>query len=96
MSALRRTASGKFTVDNAVTAEELLAAENPEKYIIRADFAVDFEKLTLDEIQAKKILDGVYEDYGFSDGVYRVYNGEEFWGIGEAKEGRLKIKAYVR
>ena len=96
MSALRRTASGKFTVDNAVTAEELLAAENPEKYIIPADFAVDFEKLTLDEIQAKKILDGVYEDYGFSDGVYRVYNGEEFWGIGEAKEGRLKIKAYVR
>ena len=57
---------------------------------------MDFEKLTLDERQAKKILDGVYEDYGFADGTYRVYNGEEFWGIGEANEGRLKIKAYVR
>jgi len=96
MSALTRTVSGKFTIESAVTAEELSAAKDPEKYIIPADFAVDYEKLTLDGIKAKKILDGVYEDYGFNDGVYRVYNGEEFWGIGEAKEGRLKIKAYVR
>ena len=96
MSALTRTKSGKFTLDNAVTAEELLSAKDPEKYVIPADFAVDFEKLVLSAERAKKILDGVYEDYGYSGGVYRVYNGEEFWGIGEAKEGRLKIKAYVR
>ncbi|MBO4251548.1 MAG: tRNA pseudouridine(55) synthase TruB [Clostridia bacterium] len=96
MSGLCRTKSGKFSLDNAVTAEELLCADNPEKYIIPADIAVDYEKLVLTSQQAKKILDGVYEDYGFKDGIYRVYNGEEFWGIGKTQEGRLKIEAYVR
>nr|MBO4518305.1 tRNA pseudouridine(55) synthase TruB [Clostridia bacterium] len=96
MSALCRTASGKFTLDNAVSVDQLLSADNPEKFIIPADFAVDYEKLVLTESQAKKILDGVYEDYGFKGGVYRVYNGDDFWGIGETEEGRLKIKAYVR
>lgn len=96
MSGLTRTQSGKFTLDNSVSADELLSSNEPEKFIIPADFAVDYEKLILTEKQAKKILDGVYEDYGFSDGVYRVYNATDFWGIGEAKEGRLKIKAYVR
>lgn len=96
MSGLNRTASGKFTLDNAVSVERLLNSDNPEQFIIPADFAVDYEKLILTESQAKKILDGVYEDYGFQDGVYRVYNQTDFWGIGETKEGRLKIKAYVR
>lgn len=96
MSALTRTKSGKFTIENSVTVEELLNSENPEKFIIPADFAVDYEKLILTAERAQKILDGVYEDYGFNDGIYRVYNEEEFWGIGEAKEGRLRIKAYVR
>ena len=96
MSYLTRTQSGKFTIENSVTVEELLCSDNPEKYIIPADFAVDYEKLILDGDRAKKILDGVYENYGFKDGVYRVYNGGEFWGIGETEEGRLKIKAYVR
>ena len=96
MSGLSRTKSGKFTIENSVSTEELLNSDSPEKYIIPADFAVDYEKLILSESQAKKILDGVYEDYGFIDGIYRVYRGEEFWGIGKAKEGRLKIEAYVR
>ena len=96
MSKLVRVKSGKFGIENSVTTEELLSSDHPEKYIIPADFAVDFTKLYLDDSQAKKILDGVYEDYGFTDGVYRVYNGEKFWGVGEAKDGKLRIKAYVR
>ena len=96
MSALTRTESGKFTIENSVTAEELLSEKDPEKYIIPADFAVDYKRLVLTPAQAKKILDGVYENYGFEDGVYRVYNENGFLGIGETNEGRLKIKAYVR
>ncbi|MBQ9485239.1 MAG: tRNA pseudouridine(55) synthase TruB [Clostridia bacterium] len=96
MSALTRVKSGKFSLENSVCAEELAAADDPYKYVIPADFAVDYEKIVLSPEKAKKILDGVYEDYGFADGVYRVYNGADFWGIGIAEEGRLKIKAYVR
>ena len=96
MSKLERAQSGKFLIENAVSAEELLNSDNPEKYVIPADFAVDFEKLYLEDDRAKKILDGVYEDYGYKDGVYRVYNGDKFWGVGEAQNGKLRIKAYVR
>lgn len=96
MSALERVKSGIFGIENSVTVEELSDSAEPQKYLIPADTAVDFEKLRLSEKQAKKILDGVYEDYGFKDGVYRVYNCGEFWGIGEAADGRLRIKAYVR
>ena len=96
MSGLIRTKSGKFSIENSVSTEEILRSSNPEKYIIPADFAVDYEKLILEDRQAKKILDGVYEDYGFRDGIYRVYNNDKFWGIGESQQGILRIKAYVR
>ena len=96
MSALRRVKSGIFDAENAVTVEELADSTEPEKYIIPADSAVDFPPLVLTPDRAKKILDGVYEDYGYKDGVYRVYNADEFWGIGETNKGRLRIKAYVR
>ena len=79
MSALTRTVSGKFRIEDAVSAEELLSSDNPEKYVIPADFAVDFDKIILTPDKAKKILDGVYEDYGYKNGIYRVYCGADFW-----------------
>ncbi len=96
MSSLVRTKSGVFTSDNGVTVEDFISCKNPEEYLLQPDIAVDYEKIVLTSKQAQKILDGVYEDYGFKDGVYRVYNQDEFWGIGRAKEGKLKIEAYVR
>ena len=96
MSKLTRTASGVFCMENGVTVQEFMDSDCPEKYILPSDIAVGFEKITLTPQQAQKILDGVYEDYGFKDGVYRVYNENEFWGVGQAEQGKLKIKSYVR
>ncbi|MBQ3493405.1 MAG: tRNA pseudouridine(55) synthase TruB [Clostridia bacterium] len=96
MSALDRTVCGIFNYSNGVTVEDFKNSDNPEKYIIPAEKAVNFEKIILTSKQAEKILNGVFENYGFADGTYRVYNGEEFWGVGEALGGVLKIKAYVR
>ncbi len=96
MSSLNRTASGVFTIENGVSVEEFLSRDNPEELILPADIAVNFEKLVLSGKQAQKILDGVYEDYGFKDGIYRVYNENEFWGVGKAMGGKLRIEAYVR
>ena len=96
MSSLDRTACGIFDYSNGVTIEEFKNSEHPEKYIIPAENAVNFEKLVLSAKQAEKILNGVFENYGFNDGTYRVYNQEEFWGVGESLGGVLKIKAYVR
>lgn len=96
MSKLKRTASGVFCIENGVTVQEFMDSDNPMKYILPPDVAVSFPKIRLSGKQAQKILDGVYEDYGFEDGTYRVYNEDEFWGVGVADKGRLKIKAYVR
>ncbi|MBP5686771.1 MAG: tRNA pseudouridine(55) synthase TruB [Clostridia bacterium] len=96
MSSLVREVSGKFDLASAVSFEEFLSSEEPEKYVIPADFAVDYEKLFIPENRAKKILDGVYEDYGYTGGVYRVYVQDGFLEIGEAKDGKLRIKAYIR
>ena len=30
------------------------------------------------------------------NGTYRVYNVSEFWGVGQAEKGKLRIKAYVK
>ena len=96
MSALDRTEAGIFDYSNGVTVEELKNAENPQDYLIAPDEAVNFPKLILTAKQAQKILDGVFLNYGFEDGTYRVYNKDEFWGVGVSSGGVLKIKAYVR
>lgn len=96
MSALARVKSGAFDESNSVTLDDFRNSDTPEAFIIPPDSVVDFEKLTLTQAQATKILNGVFENYGLKDGIYRVYNEREFWGIGETKEGILKIKAYVR
>jgi len=96
MSSLIRTASGIFNFENGIEVDELLTSNDLERYIIPADQAVSFPKLHLSAKQAQKILDGVFENYGFTDGIYRVYNEQEFWGIGTADKGVLKINAYVR
>ena len=96
MSGLVRTASGKFDLSNAVTVEEFKNSDNPEKYLIPADFAIDYPKLILSGDRAQKILDGVFLNYGYSDGIYRVYNQDDFWGIGSSKDGVLRITSYVR
>ena len=96
MSALDRTKAGVFDYSNGVTIEQLFESENPEQFLIAPDTTINFEKLVLTEKQATKILNGVYENYGFKDGIYRVYNGEQFWGVGVAQNGVLRIKSYVR
>lgn len=96
MVKLDRTKSGVFNYSNGVTLEEFKASDNPEKFILPADIAVDYEKAILTDKQATKILNGVFDDLGYKDGLYRVYNGDDFWGVGESKDGILKIKAYVR
>lgn len=96
MSKLTRTKCGIFTMENGVNAKEIFNLSDIEKYVIPADMAVNFEKINLTGVQAQKILDGVYENYGFSDGTYRVYNQGSFIGVGVVENGVLRIKSYVR
>ena len=96
MSKLARVKSGIFNYENGITIDALKSLENVDDFIIPADSAVSFEKLNLTDKQAQKILDGVFENYGFNDGTYRVYNQEKFIGVGKVSEGILRINSYVR
>ena len=96
MKSLCRTKSGIFTIDNAVNVEDLKNTIEPEKLLIPSDQTINFEKLVLDSTKAKRLLDGLKDNYPNPDGLYRVYNQSAFWGVGEIKDGVLKMKAYVR
>lgn len=96
MSELERTESGIFNLSNGVLLEELKNSISPERYLIPPDLAVNFPKAVLSSVQATRILNGLF-DFGLGkDGLYRVYCEKEFWGIGEEKDGILRMKAYVR
>ncbi len=96
MSALSRTACGIFKLENGVGVEEFFNSDNPAQFIISPDQTVSFPKLVLTDKQATKILNGVFENNGYPDGIYRVYNEDEFWGVGSANDGVLRINTYVR
>lgn len=96
MSALCRTASGIFSTRNGVGVEELKNSENPEKYLIKPELALDFPELVLSRASAKRILDGIFDYRADNDGLYKVFCEDDFWGVGEVTEGILRIKAYVR
>ena len=98
MSKLERTKSGIFTTASGIKLEDFKAwdIDTIKPYVISPDTVVNYEKVVLTKKHAQKILDGIFEDLGVKDGVYRVYNQTEFWGIGEANGGILKIKSYVR
>lgn len=96
MKALTRTRSGVFDIEQGVSVEEFVNSSSPEKYLIASDTVIDFPKIVLDDKRATKILNGVFEKTNVQDGIYRVYNCSNFWGIGIASNGVLKIKTYVR
>lgn len=96
MSALTRSSCGIFSIENGVSVQDFIDTEDAEKLLIAPEDTVSFPKIVLTEKQANKILNGVFDNYGISDGIYRVYNGKEFWGVGTASNGVLKINTYVR
>ena len=91
MSALRRTKSGIFTIENAMDIEEL-TEENIAKKVIPTDMVLPFPVLELTSPKKDKIFDGVAIPTDYSDGEYKFYRDGGFYGIAEVKNGRAKIK----
>ena len=98
MSGLERIKSGIFTKETGIGLEEFKSKPIEEvlPFLIKPDSVINFDKLILTDDRAQKILDGVFENHGYKDGFYRVYRGEDFFGVGHASGGVLKIKTYVR
>ena len=95
MSALQRTKSGVFTLENAIPfsiLEQDLSAEELEKYLIPTESVLPFEKLLLTDKNAVKIFNGLAVDAEQVDGLYKLYKDGLFYGIAEIKNGKAKAK----
>ncbi len=95
MSALRRTKSGIFTIENTIPfslLQEDLSLEELEKYIIPTQQVLPFEPLLLDEKDSLRIFQGQMVKTDTSDGLYKLYQAEKFYGIAEVKDGYAKAK----
>ena len=95
MSALRRTQSGIFTLDNALPFsffEAEPSVEELEKYLIPTESVLPFEGLSLNEKQEKKLLQGQQVRVECPDGMYKIYQNESFYGLAEVQDGRAKAK----
>ena len=94
MSALTRTKSGVFTVENSMVIEEI----SPEKLIPVDEMFKSYEKITLNEENEIRVRNGVPLRIGCKPGTeYRVYSPkDEFLCLskGEEAEGRTILKMF--
>ena len=95
MSALKRTKSGVFTAENAIPfslLEQDLPVSELEKYLIPTESVLPFPKLLLNGRKAEKIFNGLAVETEQSDGLYKLYQGENFYGLAQVEKGMAKAK----
>ncbi len=95
MSALRRTQSGVFTLENAIPfslLEQDPDVETLQQYVIPTESVLPFPKLILEGKAKEKIFNGMLVAATQADGLYKLYNGDSFYGIAEIKNGLAKAK----
>lgn len=88
MSALERTASGIFTIENAVTLGEL-TKENIQSYLIPTEEVLAYPALNL---ESERVFNGLKERVEKEDGLYKLYRRGEFYGIASVADGLAKAE----
>ena len=92
MASLRRTVAGRFTQAQSVPLATLLAAENPEGYLLPVDTLFsDLPAVTLTEAQLKPCRNGAAIPMpGRKPGRCRIYGPDgEFLMVGRWEKGRM-------
>ena len=89
MTALVRSQSGAFSIEDAVPLEEL-TKENVEEYLVPTDDALDLPKI---EIENEHIFFGLPQATDEADGLYKIYRGGELYGLVEVKNKTAKSGA---
>lgn len=96
MSELTRTKSSVFTIENALTLDQIkekAEAGKVKDIIVPVDALFsDLEKIVLTEDYTAKILNGMFLNVKLPDGKYRVYGFDgAFVCVGQILDGTLKI-----
>lgn len=100
MAALRRTRAGRYSIDQAHTLEEILAAPDPEALLLPVDSLFnDRPALTVNEDAERKLRNGaVVGTLNAVDGEYRVYSRSgDFLLLGSVMQGELRtVKSFFQ
>ncbi len=91
MSALKRTQSGPFEIGGAVRSEAL-TEENISSYLVPVQDVLPYDDYVAEGDTAKKLFNGVAVKCDLSDGVYKIYNAESFYGLADVEGGYMKVK----
>lgn len=98
MSSLRRTQAGCYTLDRAVTLDQVIAAPDPDALLLPADsLFADLPAVTVSQRQLKPIFNGAAAKApNLSPGTYRVYGPDgQFLMVGRADSAQLHtIKSF--
>ena len=84
---ITRTKCGQFDLKDAFTLEEI---KNGKFNLISPDTLFEYDKIFLDNQAEAKLLNGQFLKSQNPDGKYRIY-GSAFMGVGEVKNGLLKL-----
>lgn len=106
MTALTRTASGFFRIEDSYTLEEIIVAADPLKtMLIPADITLEkLGKISLNNNRITAFLNGnsswsngfrITEPSSFDD-LYRVYGNDTFLGTGAVENGSLVPKKVIK
>ncbi|MCD8286806.1 MAG: tRNA pseudouridine(55) synthase TruB [Clostridia bacterium] len=92
MSALRRTRSGPFTLENAVRLEEL-TEDNIEGYVMPAQDLLDMPEVHVEGRREQQLLCGVCVDsLGLKDGLYKMFLQDgSFYGLCRIANSGMKV-----
>ena len=97
MAALRRTAAGEYTIEEAVPLQELLESTEPEKYLRPVDSMFrQHPAVTLTEKQEVRCRNGGTFSVKMANGTYRAYSAAgEFLMLAKVEDGVMStIKSF--
>ena len=97
MAALRRVSAGAYSIDNAVSLQELVETDCPERYLAGVDTMFShYEKTVLTPNQEKRCCNGNAFSVTLPEGVYRAYSQlGEFLMLAEVKDGTMStVKSF--
>ncbi len=90
MKELQRTSVNEFNIENSISLEELEDINIQEKIISIEEIFKDKLRIDLNNRKLELFLNGVQLTHDLEDEVYRVYNNNNFIGLGIVKSKLLK------
>lgn len=90
MKELQRTKVNEFDIKDAIDLEDLDNANIEDKIISIEQLFINNDKIDLSNRKLELFLNGVQLTHDLNDDVYRIYNNNNFIGLGTVKNKLLK------